>query len=285
MDAKETPLVALRSAEVSIAELIPHPRNYRKHPPEQIAHIVRSLQQHGFYRNVVAARGVILAGHGVVQAAQQCGLISVPCVSLDIDPYSPAALKLLAGDNEIAGGADDNDRALAELLKELAGPEAGDDTLLGTGFDRRSLATLVYVTRTRDELTDFSAAEEWAGAGMPEFDVGTMQFRLIINFANEADRDTFTKQAGVRVSRMTRTRNVASAWWPDRDPSDRSAVRWEQTGMPKTESVLSRDVVRARKEVAPPKEVKAAKAAAVVAVNPAPKKKTPYRHVKQTGKR
>ena len=59
----------------SVEDLTPHPQNYRDHPQDQIAHIVRSIEEHGFYRNVVVAKdNTILAGHGVVQAAQQLGM-------------------------------------------------------------------------------------------------------------------------------------------------------------------------------------------------------------------
>lgn len=52
---------------IEIQTLKPHPRNYRTHPEDQIAHLIESISKHGFYRNVVIAKeGTILAGHGVV---------------------------------------------------------------------------------------------------------------------------------------------------------------------------------------------------------------------------
>jgi ParB-like chromosome segregation protein Spo0J len=72
---------SLRAEFVPLASLKPHPRNYRIHPDDQLEHIIKSIQEHGFYRNVVAARdGTILAGHGVVQAALKMGLKGVPVV-------------------------------------------------------------------------------------------------------------------------------------------------------------------------------------------------------------
>lgn len=45
--------------------LKPHPRNYRGHPDDQLAHIERSIRDNGVYRNVLVARDyTILAGHG-----------------------------------------------------------------------------------------------------------------------------------------------------------------------------------------------------------------------------
>src|SRR5262245_8025035 len=87
------------------------PRNYRSHPEPQLAHLDQSLRTHGVYRNVVAARDLtLLAGHGVVEAAARLGLQAVPVRVLDLDPDEPGALKVLAGDNESARLAEDDDR-------------------------------------------------------------------------------------------------------------------------------------------------------------------------------
>ena len=119
--------------QAPVDTLRPHPRNYRTHPEDQLAHIVRSLQLHGFYRNVVVARdGTILAGHGVVLAARQLGLETVPVIRLDVAPDDARALQVLTGDNEIANLGDVDDRELTELLRELATEDW--DLLLGTGF-------------------------------------------------------------------------------------------------------------------------------------------------------
>ena len=64
---------------ISIADLQAHPRNYRGHPEEQIAHLKASLQEYGIVKNiVVASDNVILAGHGLVQAARELGYTELP---------------------------------------------------------------------------------------------------------------------------------------------------------------------------------------------------------------
>lgn len=121
-----------RARQTKIAKLIPHPRNYRSHPQEQIDHIRASLREHGFYRNVVATSDLtILAGHGVVMAAEQEGMTSVPVIVIDTKPDSAQALKILAGDNFVAQMSEDDDAALRDILADL---KVSDD-LLGTGFD------------------------------------------------------------------------------------------------------------------------------------------------------
>lgn len=56
--------MGLVTEDAAIDELRAHPRNYRRHPDDQLAHIMRSIELHGFYRAVVIARdGTVLAGH------------------------------------------------------------------------------------------------------------------------------------------------------------------------------------------------------------------------------
>lgn len=132
LPAKPTPISATK----------PHPRNYRRHPDAQIEHIRASLRQHGFYRNVVLARdGTILAGHGVVEAARREGLEEVPALYLDLDPDSPAALKILAADNELGRFAEDDRGGLGEILRQVA--EIDVEGLLGTGYDQATLDALL----------------------------------------------------------------------------------------------------------------------------------------------
>lgn len=135
----------VKTAELfDVADLKPHPRNYRNHPQSQIDHLRHSLREFGFYRNVVLAKDLtILAGHGIVEAAQQEGIKQVPGVKLNISAESGLALKLLAGDNYLSYFAEDDDRALTELLKELA---ESDLTLLGTGFCDRHTKRPVTAT-------------------------------------------------------------------------------------------------------------------------------------------
>ena len=126
--------------QVAVGDLTPHPRNYRKHPPAQVKHLMASIQEHGFYRNVIVTTdNTILAGHGVVAAAKKLQLPTVPAIRLPVDPHDPAALKVLAGDNELGSlGIVDQDY-LNEILSELK--EA--DNLLGTGYDAEAVEGLL----------------------------------------------------------------------------------------------------------------------------------------------
>jgi len=64
--------------------LLPYAANARTHPDEQVAQIAGSIAEFGF--NVpclVDERGVLVAGHGRLLAAQRLGLSQVPVIRLD----------------------------------------------------------------------------------------------------------------------------------------------------------------------------------------------------------
>jgi ParB-like chromosome segregation protein Spo0J len=126
---------------VPLAELKRHPRNYRQHPPAQIEHLAESFRQFGVLPTTVIARdGTILGGHGVYITAQRLGVPVIPATRLDLDPYEPLALKLMAALNFSDRLALDDESALHALLAEVA---EGDATaLLGSGWEDRDLAKL-----------------------------------------------------------------------------------------------------------------------------------------------
>jgi ParB-like chromosome segregation protein Spo0J len=111
--------------------------NARVHSPEQIADIARSIQSYGFSAPVlIDPDGVVIAGHGRLQAARQLGMTHVPAIT--IDGLSPEQLRALTiSDNAIAdrGGWD------AELLRqELEAIVMSGDEL--TGFTTKELEQL-----------------------------------------------------------------------------------------------------------------------------------------------
>jgi len=206
---------------IDLDKLKPHPRNYREHPADQLAHIIASIEQHGIYRNIVVAEDyTILAGHGVVEALRQMGRVEAPVLKLNIAADTPAALKVLTGDNALGGLAQVDDRMFTELLKDIKDL----DTLLGTGYDEMMLANLVFVTRTEEEVRDRNEAAEWAGAGMPDYENAALPHKLVISFRSEADRARYVDQTGLRVDQKTKT---WSTRWPWTDREDLSSLRFE----------------------------------------------------------
>lgn len=204
---------------VAVTELRPHPQNYRSHPEDQLVHIIESIKEHGFYRNIVIARdGTILAGHGVVEAVRKMGLEYVPVIRLNVDPGEPRALKVLTGDNEISHLGEVDDRALSEMLKIIK--EADEVGLVGTGYDEAMLANLIYVTRPESEVKDFDEAAHWVG--MPEYQEGEKTIKIVVNFRSMEDRAEFLNILGINgLSDSAKT-----TWWPFKDRNDRKALQF-----------------------------------------------------------
>lgn len=188
---------------VELSKLTPHPRNYREHPPEQIAHIAQSIKDNGFYRNVVVAKDyTILAGHGSVMAAKDVGLDKVPVAHLDIDPFSTAALKILAGDNEVQRLGIVDDKLLAEILQGIV--EDGEEGLLGTGFDDDQFQFVVDVADGNVvEAGSVDPYEEWAG--MPAYehsDPGVR--RIVVHFKSDEAVAEFAEIMGQKLTEKTK---------------------------------------------------------------------------------
>lgn len=218
MPKKKATLTDFPVETVALADLKPHPRNYREHPEDQLQHIIESIREHGMYRNIVVARDyTILAGHGVVQALGQMGEKEAPIRRLDLDPEDPLALKVLTGDNEIEHLAYQDDRLLSELLKEIS--EVSQGNLVGTGFDEMMLAGLVMVTRPASEIADFDAAAHWSG--MPDYEAESPRIQVIVNFTSEEDRRAFLEKNGYK--------NVTSksVRWPYMENNDFKNIKFE----------------------------------------------------------
>ncbi len=218
---------------VAVDKMRPHPQNYRKHPEDQLEQIMQSIKEHGFYKNVVVARDyTILAGHGAVLASRRLGMEKVPVRKIDCDPFSAQAMRIIVGDNEIARLGELDDRALTNMLKEMAESDGG---LLGTGFNKSQLAALVQLTRPASEIADIDEAAEWVG--MPEYVPGKDPLRLIVQFDNEEQRiDLLTKvgalgegaPAGVLYKRDSSTSKTWSMWWPLRERHDNASLRFDE---------------------------------------------------------
>jgi ParB-like nuclease domain len=212
----------IHAAEVvDVSTLKPHPKNYRSHPEEQLLHLGESMRQHGVYKNIVVTRdGTILAGHGIFQAAQKVGLSRMSVVRLNIDPKSPQALKIVAADNELPRFSENDDRQLTELLQQIMKEDPAG--LVGTGYTEQSLAALLMTTRPASEIAGMDETAEWVG--MPEYDPGEAQYKLIISFKSEADRAKFTK--GAKLLGVTYKGATWSARWPPDVREDVAGVRF-----------------------------------------------------------
>ena len=120
----------------------PNAENYRSHPAPQVDVLQESIRRFGVFRNVVARPdGTILAGHGILAAAQAEGLTSFPCVIFY--GTDEEARALMVADNEQARLAEDDDNALAALLSSLAESDIG---VTVTGWTGEEVEALLDVT-------------------------------------------------------------------------------------------------------------------------------------------
>ncbi len=216
-------MTGIEVQQVEISSLKPHPKNYKSHPEDQIEHICASIKAHGFYRNIVISNdGFILAGHGVVEAAKRLGMASVPVRALDIAHNDPRAMQVIIGDNEIAKLSMCDDRALTEMLKELN--DFDGSALLGTGFDEKMIAGLLYITRPASEIADKDAAAHWVG--MPEYVDGDNKPTLTISFESKELRKRFVEEKEIFVKQKSETQSW-SACWPPTERVDLSSLKFE----------------------------------------------------------
>lgn len=201
----------------------PHPRNYRTHPEVQLEHLAASIKANGQYRPIVVANdGTILAGHGIALACRRLGMAQVFVVRLPYAPNDPAALKVVAGDNEVTALGEVDDRLLAELLREI-NTAAGDDLngLLGTGMDQMQLANLALVSRPASEIKNIDEAAHWVG--MPEYESKPAKFSLNVIFESEADRDRFMVEH--KFKPVNKHGASWAMYWPEKDKRDIASVR------------------------------------------------------------
>ena len=148
--AVEKPLVAWPAAKVEvwpIGRLTANPRNARIHSPEQIEQIRASLREFGWTMPVlVRENGMLIAGHGRLEAAKLEGITEVPTIVAR--GWSEAQCQAYAiADNKLTDSSHWDEELLQLELGDLR--EAGFDLAL-TGFDQDELDRLLVVDRDVD---------------------------------------------------------------------------------------------------------------------------------------
>lgn len=117
---------------VLLASVRAHPRNYNAHPQAQVERIAASLRKFGQVRSVVVWRSMILAGHGVVEAARSLGWREIAADVLPDAYPEHLALAYVAADNELARLGEPDAAQLAAILEESAAADA--ELLLAMGY-------------------------------------------------------------------------------------------------------------------------------------------------------
>jgi hypothetical protein len=121
-----------------IEALVENPRNPNQHPEEQIVRLMASLRVNGLYKPVLARRAnrMLIAGHGIRQAAMRLGWTTIRVAFWDVDQVT--ADRTMLGDNRLGELSRPNQDRVAELLREI--PE---DDWLSVGFSDDEAAKLM----------------------------------------------------------------------------------------------------------------------------------------------
>lgn len=124
---------------VDLASLLPDPRNARTHDRRNLEAIKASLSRYGQRKPIVVdADGVVRAGNGTLQAAQELGWTRIAVTRTQL--RGEAAMAYAVADNRTSDLSAFDDAELAAVLEEIG---RFDATLLeAVGFDRSELEHL-----------------------------------------------------------------------------------------------------------------------------------------------
>ena len=143
--------MSMQIKQTPIAKIAGYEFNPKKHPPEQVELIARSIQEFGWTVPVLLDKdGEIIAGHGRLMAAESLGMTRVPTITLDdLTPDQVRAYRL--ADNKLTelGGWDE-----ALLGKELAALRESAFDLSLTGFDEGEIAEAFAALVPANELDE-----------------------------------------------------------------------------------------------------------------------------------
>jgi len=139
-----------------------NPRNARTHDQRQIRQIAASIREFGFTNPILAdADGVLIAGHGRLEAALLLNLEKVPVIRVN-HLSEPARRALMLADNKIALNAGWNIDLLAAELSDLGSMSLDFDTGV-TGFEAAEVDIILDAAGSGDDGEPETAPEPEPG--------------------------------------------------------------------------------------------------------------------------
>lgn len=114
---------------VPVTDIKPHPRNANKHSKDQIERLAKIIEYSGFRQPLVVSNlsGLLISGHGRLEAAVQLGMNEVPVIFEDFE-NEDMELQHLTADNATASWAELDLSIVNQLVPEL-GPDFDLDML------------------------------------------------------------------------------------------------------------------------------------------------------------
>jgi ParB-like chromosome segregation protein Spo0J len=137
----------------ALSELKPYPGNARKHSSKHIKQIAQSIETFGWTLPIlVDDSGMIIAGHGRLEAAKLLGLSEVPTIALsDLTEAQVQAYGI--ADNRLAELVEWDDEILAQELKVLSDLDL-DFELPVIGFELPEIDLLIQNSDAGDPDDD-----------------------------------------------------------------------------------------------------------------------------------
>lgn len=159
----------LKVVQVDINKLRPSEYNPRRISDEQLEHLNKSMDEHGFVQPILVNRNpkrkyVVIAGHQRLRVAKQRGMKTVPTIFVDVSEEQERLLNLRL--NRISGQFDN----------ELLFQHFDIETLLKTGFDDIDLGD-IWNSNLDIEDDDFDEEKALKKAAKTDIKLGNM-FRL-----------------------------------------------------------------------------------------------------------
>lgn len=110
-------------------DLKPNPKNRNKHSDEQIERLIKLIEHHGFRQPIIVSNrsGLVVAGHGRLEASKRMGLSQVPVAYQDFDS-DDAEYSFGISDNAIGAWAELDLSAINVDLPDF-GPDMNLDML------------------------------------------------------------------------------------------------------------------------------------------------------------
>lgn len=157
---------------MDIGLIKPYNKNAKKHPKKQVEQIAASIKEFGFNQPIVVDKnGVVIVGHGRLEAAKLLGLKEVPVITVDLTEEQAKSYRL--ADNKLNESDWDMDLVIEELkgltepYLELTGfdkdliiePDEKDDEIPENAPERTKLGDL-YELGTHRVLCGDSTQEE-----------------------------------------------------------------------------------------------------------------------------
>ena len=114
---------------MDISQIKPYEKNAKKHPKKQVEQVAASIKEFGFNQPIVVDKsGVIIVGHGRLEAAKLLGMTDVPAITVDLTEEQANSYRL--ADNKL----NESEWDMNLVIEELKG--LSESMLELTGFDK-----------------------------------------------------------------------------------------------------------------------------------------------------